>query len=98
MTDVKLFMYIQFANVIYYGSQSNRYRLVFDYYSVRNIPEGLIVIYYLCTLSRSYQTATQGIWWMELANDIGNPRDMVCPAKVEYDKRIFAMRVITVEG
>ncbi|KAJ0183073.1 hypothetical protein K1T71_001049 [Dendrolimus kikuchii] len=46
----------------------------------------------------SYQTATQGIWWMELANDIGTPRDMICPAKVEDDHRIFAMRIITLEG
>lgn len=47
---------------------------------------------------RSYQTATQGIWWMELANDLGTPRDMICPAKVDDDKRIFAMRILTVEG
>ncbi|KAG6453907.1 hypothetical protein O3G_MSEX008410 [Manduca sexta] len=46
----------------------------------------------------SYQTATQGIWWMELANDIGTPRDVVCPAKAENDNMIFAMRILTVEG
>lgn len=47
---------------------------------------------------RSYQTATQGIWWMELANDVGTPRDMICPAKAEEDTRIFAMRILPVEG
>ncbi|CAB3254271.1 unnamed protein product [Arctia plantaginis] len=46
----------------------------------------------------SYQTATQGIWWMELANDLGIPRDMICPAKAGEDKRIFAMRILPVEG
>ncbi|XP_075975072.1 intermembrane lipid transfer protein VPS13A-like isoform X2 [Anticarsia gemmatalis] len=46
----------------------------------------------------SYQTATQGIWWMELANDVGTPRDMICPAKAGDDKRIFAMRILPVEG
>ncbi|XP_062531261.1 intermembrane lipid transfer protein VPS13A isoform X2 [Bombyx mori] len=46
-----------------------------------------------------YQTATQGIWWMELANDLGTPRDMVCPAIDENkDDMIFAMRILTVEG
>ncbi|KAH9636273.1 hypothetical protein HF086_009469 [Spodoptera exigua] len=46
----------------------------------------------------SYQTATQGIWWMELANEVGTPRDMICPAKDGEDKRIFAMRILPVEG
>ncbi|XP_026749061.2 intermembrane lipid transfer protein VPS13A-like isoform X2 [Galleria mellonella] len=46
----------------------------------------------------SYQTATQGIWWMELANDLGTARDVICPAKDGGDDRIFAMRIITVEG
>ncbi|KAM3960055.1 LOW QUALITY PROTEIN: intermembrane lipid transfer protein VPS13A [Aphomia sociella] len=46
----------------------------------------------------SYQTATQGIWWMELANDLDTARDFICPAKDDGDDRIFAMRIITVEG
>lgn len=49
-------------------------------------------------LIRRYQTATQGIWWKELANDVGIPRDMICPAKAEDDKRIFAIRILPVEG
>jgi hypothetical protein len=35
---------------------------------------------------------------MELANDLGTPRDMICPAKDGEDHRIFAMRILTVEG
>ncbi|XP_026736347.1 vacuolar protein sorting-associated protein 13A-like [Trichoplusia ni] len=66
-----------------------------------NIP---LYIAYHCKLFllpsnfESYQTATQGIWWMELANDVGTPRDMICPAKAEEDTRIFAMRILPVEG
>ncbi|KAL0830292.1 hypothetical protein ABMA28_002492 [Loxostege sticticalis] len=46
----------------------------------------------------TYQTATQGIWWMELANDLGTPRDVVCPSKDGLESNIFAMRILTVEG
>ncbi|XP_049872672.1 intermembrane lipid transfer protein VPS13A-like isoform X2 [Pectinophora gossypiella] len=46
----------------------------------------------------SLQTATQGIWWMELANDLGTPRDMICPSKSDDDDRIFALRILTEEG
>ncbi|XP_059052964.1 intermembrane lipid transfer protein VPS13A-like [Achroia grisella] len=66
-----------------------------------NIP---LYIAYHCKLFllpsnfESYQTATQGIWWMELANDIGTARDVVCPAKDDGDDRIFSMRILTVEG
>nr|XP_049703427.1 intermembrane lipid transfer protein VPS13A isoform X1 [Helicoverpa armigera] len=66
-----------------------------------NIP---LYIAYHCKLFllpsnfESYQTATQGIWWMELANEVGTPRDMICPAKDGEDKRIFAMRILPVEG
>ncbi|XP_060801512.1 intermembrane lipid transfer protein Vps13 isoform X2 [Amyelois transitella] len=45
-----------------------------------------------------YQTSTQGLWWMELAQDVSLARDIVCPAKADGDSRVFAMRILTVEG
>ncbi|XP_034828930.1 intermembrane lipid transfer protein VPS13A-like isoform X1 [Maniola hyperantus] len=46
----------------------------------------------------SYQAATQGIWWMELANGLGSSHDVVCPAMADDDPSVFAMRVVPVEG
>ncbi|KAJ2950877.1 hypothetical protein O0L34_g5237 [Tuta absoluta] len=66
-----------------------------------NVP---MYIAYHCKLfllpsnNENYTTATQGIWWMELANDLGTPRDLICPAKAPDDNRIFAMRILTEEG
>ncbi|CAG9132598.1 unnamed protein product [Plutella xylostella] len=50
------------------------------------------------THPQNYQTASQGIWWMDLANDMGTPRDLICPAKEEGDSSIFAMRVVATEA
>nr|XP_026488707.1 vacuolar protein sorting-associated protein 13A-like isoform X1 [Vanessa tameamea] len=46
----------------------------------------------------SYQAPTQGIWWMELVNDLGSSRDVVCPAMDDTDPSVFAMKVVPVEG
>ncbi|XP_028179064.1 uncharacterized protein LOC114366399 [Ostrinia furnacalis] len=50
------------------------------------------------TVFQTYQTHAQGIWWKELANDLGTPRDVICPTKDGPEHKIFAMRIITVEG
>ncbi|CAG5002581.1 unnamed protein product [Parnassius apollo] len=55
-------------------------------------------LYLLPTNFESYQTTTQGIWWMELAKDLGTPRDIICPAKADNDPSIFAMKIVPVEG
>ncbi|GBP39681.1 Vacuolar protein sorting-associated protein 13A [Eumeta japonica] len=46
----------------------------------------------------SYQTASQGIWWIDLSKELGTPRDVICPAKADGDLRIFAMRILAEEG
>ncbi|XP_068633837.1 intermembrane lipid transfer protein VPS13A-like [Battus philenor] len=55
-------------------------------------------LYLLPTNFETYQTTTQGIWWMELAKDLGTPRDVICPAKADDDPSIFAMKIVPVEG
>ncbi|XP_041980096.1 vacuolar protein sorting-associated protein 13A-like isoform X3 [Aricia agestis] len=55
-------------------------------------------LYLVPTNFESYQAAAQGIWWMDLANDIGTPRDIVCPSMADGDSSVFAMRVLAVEG
>lgn len=35
---------------------------------------------------------------MELANELGSSRDVVCPAMADDDPSVFAMRVVPVEG
>ncbi|CAH2046773.1 unnamed protein product, partial [Iphiclides podalirius] len=55
-------------------------------------------LYMMPTNFESYQTTTQGIWWMDLAKDLGTPRDVICPAKSDDDPRIFAMKIVPVEG
>ncbi|XP_063534918.1 intermembrane lipid transfer protein VPS13A-like [Cydia strobilella] len=55
-------------------------------------------LFLLPVLADNYQTSTQGIWWMELAKDLGSPRDIVCPSKSEEVSKVFAMRILTVEG
>ncbi|XP_072932453.1 intermembrane lipid transfer protein VPS13A-like [Epargyreus clarus] len=55
-------------------------------------------LYLLPTNFENYQVGNQGIWWAELASDMGVPRDIICPAKAENDPTVFAMRVLPVEG
>lgn len=55
-------------------------------------------LYLLPSNFESYQTATQGVSWAELAGDLGTARDVICPAKDTNDRNIFAMRILTKEG
>ncbi|CAH0720243.1 unnamed protein product, partial [Brenthis ino] len=54
-------------------------------------------LYLVPTNYENYQAPTQGIWWMELVNEVGSSRDIVCPAMAD-DGDVFAMKVLPVEG
>ncbi|CAK1541918.1 unnamed protein product [Leptosia nina] len=55
-------------------------------------------LYVLPTNFESFKANSQGIWWMDLINDIGTPRDIVCPALDDTDPTVFSMRILPIEG
>ncbi|XP_047508917.1 vacuolar protein sorting-associated protein 13A-like isoform X2 [Pieris napi] len=55
-------------------------------------------LYVVPTNFESFKASSQGMWWMDLINDIGTPRDIMCPALEDNDSSVFAMRVLPVEG
>ncbi|KAL4702571.1 hypothetical protein ACJJTC_018566 [Scirpophaga incertulas] len=75
---------------------------VIEPHAVCNLP---LHVAYHCRLYlapsnfESFRTqTTEAIWWKELANDVGSPRDLLCPASDGDDNRAFALRIIPVLG
>ncbi|KAL4704779.1 hypothetical protein ACJJTC_008695, partial [Scirpophaga incertulas] len=73
---------------------------VIEPHAVCNLP---LHVAYHCRLYlapsnfESFRTqTTEAIWWKELANDVGSPRDLLCPASDGDDNRAFALRIIPV--
>lgn len=52
-----------------------------------------------CCAHRSHQVSNTGLWWPELASDLGTSRDLFCESKYpENDPAVFSLRVRMEEG